>query len=286
MKTAISKDNEDSPWTESNAGLRATKHHIPGRLATNIEFVDSSSSLFSDEEDMNEWTTQCTGKREAPRKQAAQEKATKKQPNKGSAHNFNNNFKKSATHSKIKRKDSNQQRRKTDSNNAIENERNQLKVTIVGDSQVNRLDEMKLCNDSRKVEKRAKGGMKIKEVVNKVGVCNSDVIIVHAGTCDINAKTPEELRDEIIAALQAIKARNRRSQIAFSSILRRKDSELLSCKVKKVNELLKEELELHGFDLIDNDNVLFSNIGADGLHINPGGTRKFAGNLASYLRYC
>ena len=36
------------------------------------------------------------------------------------------------------------------------------------------------------------------------------------------------------------------------------------------------------FDLIDNDNVLFSNIGADGLHINPGGTRKFAGNLASF----
>ena len=187
MKTTISKDNEDSLWTESNAGLRATKHHIAGRLATNIEFVDSSSSLSSDEEDMNEWTTQCTGKREAPRKQAAQEKATKKQPNKGSAQNFNNNFKKSATHSKIKRKDSNQQRRKTDSNNAIENERNQLKVTIVGDSQVNRLDEMKLCNDSRKVEKRAKGGMKIKDVVNKVGVCNGDVIIVHAGTCDIKA---------------------------------------------------------------------------------------------------
>ena len=70
IKTAISKDNEDSLWTESNAGLRATKYHIPGRLATNIEFVDSSSSLSSDEEDMNEWTTRCTGKREAPRKQA------------------------------------------------------------------------------------------------------------------------------------------------------------------------------------------------------------------------
>ena len=80
--------------------------------------------------------------------------------------------------------------------------------------------------------------------------------------------------------------RNRRSQIAFSSILRRKDSELLNGKEKKVNDLLKEELELHGFYLIDNDNVLSSNIGAHGLHINLGGTRKFAGNLASYLRYC
>ena len=78
MNTAISKDNDNSLWTESNAGLRATKHHIPGRLATNIEFVDSSSSLSSDEVDTNAWTTQCTGKREAPRRQASQKKATKK----------------------------------------------------------------------------------------------------------------------------------------------------------------------------------------------------------------
>ena len=163
-------------------------------LMSFIEFVDGSSSLSSDDVDTNEWTTQCTGKREAPRKQASQKKATKKQPNKRSEQNFNNNFKKSArSHSKVKRKYSNQQSRKTDSNNANENERNQLKVTIVGDSHVNRPDEMKLCNDSRKVEKRAKGGMKIKDAINKVGVCNSDVIIVHAGTCDIKAKTLEEL---------------------------------------------------------------------------------------------
>ena len=109
---------------------------------------------------------------------------------------------------------------------------------------------------------------------------------MHAGTCDIKAKTPEELRDEIITSLQAITARNHRSQNAFSNFLRRKDSELLNGKAKKVNMLLKEELDLHGFDVIDNDNVLFSNVGADGLHINPGGTRKFAGNLASHLRYC
>ena len=149
--------------------------------------MDSSSSLSSDEEDTNEWTTQCTGNREAPRKQATQKKATKKQPNKRGVQNFNNNFKKSASHSKVKRKDSNQQSRKTDSNNDIENDRNKLKVTIVGDSQVNQLDEMKLCNGSRKVKKRAKGGMEIKDVVNEVGVCNSDV---HAGTCDIKAKHP------------------------------------------------------------------------------------------------
>ena len=66
---------------------------------------------------------------------------------------------------------------------------------------MNRLDELKLCNDYRKVEKKAKGGMKMKDIANKVGVSNSDVIIVHAGTCEIKNKTPEELRDEIVTAL-------------------------------------------------------------------------------------
>ena len=50
---------------------------------------------------------------------------------------------------------------------------------------------------------------------------------------------------EIITTLQAVKVKNRQSQVASSSILRRKDGELLNAKVKKVNELLKEELELH-----------------------------------------
>ena len=162
----------------------------------------------------------------------------------------------------------------------------QLTVTIVGDSQVNRLDGGKLNNNKRKVELKTKGGMKIKDVVEKVGISKSNVIIVHAGTCDIKAKTPEELKDEIITTLQAVKVKNRRSQIAFSSILRRKDSELLNVKVKEVNELLKEELELHGIDFIENENILFSNVGSDGLHINPGGVRKLAGNFTNNLQYC
>ena len=84
----------------------------------------------------------------------------------------------------------------------------------------------------------------------KVGISESNVIIVNA-TCDIKAKTPEELRVELITTLQVVNVKNRRPQIAFSSNLRRKDSELLNVKVKKVKELLKEELELHGIDFIE-----------------------------------
>ena len=85
----------------------------------------------------------------------------------------------------------------------------------------------KLCNNKRKVTMKTKGGMKVKDVVDKVCTImtklhktNSNVIIVYKGTCDIKTKTPEELKDEIITTLQAVKLKNRHSEVAFSSILR------------------------------------------------------------------
>ena len=41
------------------------------------------------------------------------------------------------------------------------------------------------------MEKKTKGVIEIKGVVKKVGVCSSNVIIVHAGTCDIKTETPD-----------------------------------------------------------------------------------------------
>ena len=40
--------------------------------------------------------------------------------------------------------------------------------------------------------------------------------------------------------------------------------------MSKTNEILKETLLLNGFDYVDNNNILFSNLAKDGLHINEG----------------
>ena len=37
---------------------------------------------------------------------------------------------------------------------------------------------------------------------------------------------------------------------------------------------------------MDNDNILFTNLAKDGLHINQGDLRKFAGNISKYIRFC
>ena len=72
----------------------------------------------------------------------------------------------------------------------------------------------------------------------------------------------------------------------FSSIFKRSDELHLNAKVIQTNKILKDKLLLQGYDRIDNDNILFTNLAKDGLHINQGGLRKFAGNISKYIRFC
>ena len=160
-----------------------------------------------------------------------------------------------------------------------------LRVLLVGDSQLRYVDESKLANSQRDVEKRFKPGMRIQQAVEKAGHTDSDVIIVHAATNNAAISTPEELCEETIETLRHIQANNPNAKIAFSSIFKRKDDLNLNCKVNKVNELLADELALDGFDFIDNCNVMFSDLWDDGLHIGDGGIRKFVGNMRTFLNY-
>eukprot|EP00112_Aurelia_sp_Birch-Aquarium-sp1_P002341 Seg1257.2 transcript_id=Seg1257.2/GoldUCD/mRNA.D3Y31 product="hypothetical protein" protein_id=Seg1257.2/GoldUCD/D3Y31 len=161
-----------------------------------------------------------------------------------------------------------------------------FKVLIVGDSQLRRVDEWKLSNSHRDVEKRFQPGMRIGQVVDKAGKSNSDVIIVHAATNNVASSTPGKLCEETVRTLKEIQANNPKAKVVFSSIFKRKDNMALNNKVKKVNELLENELALNGLDMIDNSSIMFSNLWDDGLHINDGSFRKFSGNISSFIKYC
>ena len=121
------------------------------------------------------------------------------------------------------------------------------------------------------VEKKFKPGMRIKEAVKQTGKVDSDVIIVHAPTNNVASTTPQELCKETMDTLGAIQKNNPKAKIAFSAVFRRKDSHELNSKVTQLNELLAEKLPLDGFDMIENDNILFSNLKSDGLLLNEGG---------------
>ena len=114
---------------------------------------------------------------------------------------------------------------------------------------------------------------------------NSAVIIVHAGTNNLKSATPEVLSDEIIETLDDIKRANAQAVYSFISF-ERSDELHLNSKVIETNKILKDKLLLQGYDLIENDKILFTNLAKDGLHINQRGFRKLAGNISKYVRFC
>ena len=162
-----------------------------------------------------------------------------------------------------------------------------LKITVIGDSQLRYLDGTRLTNNHHEVHVIADPGARIAKMKNQRKLePDSDVIIVHAGTNNLKSATPVQLSNEIIETLDDIKSNNPGAQVVFSSIFKRSDELHLNAKVIQTNKILKEKLLLQGYDLIDNDNILFTNLAKDGLHINQGGLRKFAGNISKYIRFC
>ena len=54
------------------------------------------------------------------------------------------------------------------------------------------------------------------------------------------------------------------------SILKRSNNITLNAKGKEVNELLEDEPSIKGMGIMDNNNVLYSNLLIAGLHLNAG----------------
>ena len=139
-----------------------------------------------------------------------------------------------------------------------------LKIKVVSDSQVKRLNPEKLRNQYRDVEVIGQSGLKIKQAVAKTGKSDKDVRIVHAGTNILSTTSPEKLSKEVLDTLQKIHENSKDSKIVFSSIFKRTDKGL-NYKIIAIHKILNEELTLDGFDITDNDNIHFSNLAKDGL---------------------
>ncbi len=109
---------------------------------------------------------------------------------------------------------------------------------------------------------------------------------MHAGTNNIRDKSPQGLVESIVNTMQTVQEKNISALAAYSSIFKRKDDLTLNAKARKVNELLRDEVSIKGIDVIDNDNIIYSNLWKYGLHLNDWGVRRFSGNLAKFLKYC
>ena len=107
--------------------------------------------------------------------------------------------------------------------------------------------------------------MKIEEVKNKVnGTDNSDVIILHAGTNNVNDESLSDLAEVIVNSMESVQKKSPSARVAYSSIFKSYDDQTLNAKARKVNEVLSEALTIRGIDFINNDNIIYSYLWEDG----------------------
>ena len=94
-----------------------------------------------------------------------------------------------------------------------------------------------------------------------------DSIIVHVGTNNLREGNSMKITDKLNRCLTYIQARNLDCQVAYSSIFKRKDDPIFNRCGQDINEKIKERLMQRGINLIDDSNILFSNLYRDGLHL-------------------
>ena len=177
-------------------------------------------------------------------------------------------------------------KRNENKSNSKKNNKGQIRMTVIGDSQLHNLDGSKLTNEHHTVKVIPDPGARIVKMKGKEIASDTNVILIHAGTNDIKSTEPEALVEEVLDTMKKIQEKHKKTQIVFSSIFRRKDSHQLNAEVLKTKENLKETLFVNGFDYIDNSDILFSNLAKDGRHINEGGMRKVVSNVGRFIRYC
>ena len=98
------------------------------------------------------------------------------------------------------------------------------KILIVGDSQLKRIDDNKLSNNSKSVKVTAVGGMRIENLMNHVEHDRWDNIIVHVGTNNLKEGDSMKITDKLDECLTYIQVRNPDCRVAYSSIFKRKDN--------------------------------------------------------------
>lgn len=109
------------------------------------------------------------------------------------------------------------------------------------------------------------------------------LIIIHAGTNDIQTKSPQQVTDSLVDIAENINHDHPHMEIAFSQIINRSDDVNLNSKIADANKCLKRFCSQRGWGCISNDNIDESHLNRSGLHLNISGTRQLATNMLKYL---
>jgi hypothetical protein len=161
------------------------------------------------------------------------------------------------------------------------------RVAVLGDSMIKHINPRQLQNGVKpKIAVKTFPGATIADMSHYAKPTLStapDEIILHIGTNDLKAKTPEAVINAAANLGESITQLHKDTKLTFSEIITRVDDESLTRKVTLYNSLLAKLCLERNWQLISHNNIDKSHLNSYGLHLNKNGTSILAKNIKHFL---
>ena len=154
---------------------------------------------------------------------------------------------------------------------------------IASGSMLNQMDEKRLSTNSMDVKVRSHGGCKIRCMYTHLPEIFKDkpeYILFHIGTNDCSEKTSDEVLRELKRLTDYVKKVYPTTIIIISLPTVRTDN----TRSRTIQRNLTTKLKRSYYPILDNSNILETDLGKKGLHFNNFGNRKMLGNIISLIK--
>ena len=157
------------------------------------------------------------------------------------------------------------------------------KIILIGDSMLNNISEKGLSKTHKVRVINFLGGTseKITDQLDDLIKGKPDDLIVHVETNDIANNI--NLLNNVKKVLRKVSKDSPSAQLAFSSIIVRKDKKNLEKNIIETNARLKNYCSQKGLGYIENNGIKEVNLGKKCLHLNKKGNSALAKNLLRYI---
>ena len=108
-------------------------------------------------------------------------------------------------------------------------------------------------------------------------------VVLHVGTNDLRDKTAQEVGDEMVDLAQHIEDKYTDTNVSFSELTVRQDSEDLATKVSQVNKIMARYCSQSDRTVIKNNNIDATCLNLSKLHLNAKGVAILASNLTNFV---
>ena len=109
-----------------------------------------------------------------------------------------------------------------------------------------------------------------------------DQVVLHVGTNDLKAKTPQTVVEAIVDLARQIEISSE-AKIVVSGLVTRKDK--FKNNVSDVNKYLKKFCRQNEWSFIEHHNIDEKGLNQGGLHLNSAGNRRFFENFRNSLSH-